>query len=62
MDHSFKLEYILDLIGANYTIKGNYSGEITGIASLAEAREGDLSFIIIKNIWRHLKNHPLQCI
>ena len=44
MDHSFKLEYILDLIGANYTLKGDYSGEISGIASLAEAREGDLSF------------------
>ena len=42
MDHSFKLEYILDLIGANYTLKGDYSGEISGIASLAEAREGDL--------------------
>ena len=44
MDHSFKLEYILDLIGANYTLKGDYSREISGIASLAEAREGDLSF------------------
>ena len=44
MDHSFKLEFILDLIASDYQLKGSYSGEISGIASLAEAKEGDLSF------------------
>ena len=44
MDHSFKLEFILDLIASDYVLKGSYSGEISGIASLAEAKEGDLSF------------------
>lgn len=44
MNHSFQLEFILSLIGEDYVLKGVYSGDISGIASLAEAKEGDLSF------------------
>ncbi len=44
MIHSFPLEFILDQIDSDFTTLGNYKGTISGVATLAEAKEGDLSF------------------
>lgn len=44
MIHSYSLEFILDLIDSDFTSLGDYKGSISGVATLAEAKEGDLSF------------------
>ena len=46
MKYSYALEFILEKIGPNITVKGDFYGNVEGFASLAEANEGDLSFII----------------
>lgn len=44
MKYSYALEFILEKIGPNITVKGDFFGNVEGFASLAEANEGDLSF------------------
>ncbi|MFO8026895.1 MAG: UDP-3-O-(3-hydroxymyristoyl)glucosamine N-acyltransferase [Opitutales bacterium] len=45
MTFAFSLQRILEMLPADVTSVGRFSGEITGIASLSSAREGDLSFL-----------------
>jgi UDP-3-O-[3-hydroxymyristoyl] glucosamine N-acyltransferase len=44
MIHSYSLEFILDLIDSDFTTLGDYKGSISGVATLAEAEEGELYF------------------
>jgi len=48
MKYSYSLEFILDIIGSDITIKGDFNGNIEGFASLADAKEGDLSFFYLE--------------
>ena len=43
-DSSYSLEFILETIGSDVTVKGDFIGNVEGFASLADAIEGDLSF------------------
>ncbi|MEC8650863.1 MAG: UDP-3-O-(3-hydroxymyristoyl)glucosamine N-acyltransferase [Verrucomicrobiota bacterium] len=45
MTYSYPLNRILEIIGANAVCEGDFSGSITGIASLSSASAGDLSFL-----------------
>ncbi|MFP4165843.1 MAG: LpxD N-terminal domain-containing protein, partial [Opitutales bacterium] len=45
MRFSYPVGRLLKLAGADATCRGAYDGEITGIASLAEAGSGDISFL-----------------
>lgn len=48
MKYSYSLEFILETIGADVTVKGDFSGNVEGFASLADAIEGDLSFFYLE--------------
>ncbi|MEM8866652.1 MAG: UDP-3-O-(3-hydroxymyristoyl)glucosamine N-acyltransferase [Verrucomicrobiota bacterium] len=45
MSFAYSTERILEILGADARTHGVYSGLISGIASLSEAKEGDLSFL-----------------
>jgi UDP-3-O-[3-hydroxymyristoyl] glucosamine N-acyltransferase len=45
MSFTFSIEQVLHFLGDGYQTEGNYSGEVSGIASLSSARAGDLSFL-----------------
>jgi UDP-3-O-[3-hydroxymyristoyl] glucosamine N-acyltransferase len=45
MAFAYTIERILEIVGDDAECSGGYEGEITGIASLSEAVEGDLSFL-----------------
>ena len=47
MEYSYSLEFILETIGSDVTVKGDFTGNIEGFASLADAIEGDLSFFYL---------------
>ena len=47
MNYSFSLEFILETIGPDISVKGDFIGNIEGFASLADAIEGDLSFFYL---------------
>ena len=47
MNYSYSLEFILEKIGSDVTVKGDYIGKVEGFASLRDAIEGDLSFFYI---------------
>ena len=46
MNYSFSLEFILETIGPDISVKGDFIGNVEGFASLADAIEGDLSFLL----------------
>ena len=48
MKYSYSLEFILETIGSNVTVKGDFIGNVEGFASLADAIEGDLSFFYLE--------------
>tara|TARA_B110000093_G_scaffold40118_1_gene42439 strand:- start:4874 stop:5932 length:1059 start_codon:yes stop_codon:yes gene_type:complete len=45
MSFAYSTQRILEIVGDDVEFSGEYLGEITGIASLAEAMAGDLSFL-----------------
>jgi UDP-3-O-[3-hydroxymyristoyl] glucosamine N-acyltransferase len=45
MAFAYTTQRILEIVGSDAVCTGNYQSKITGIASLLEAREGDLSFL-----------------
>jgi UDP-3-O-[3-hydroxymyristoyl] glucosamine N-acyltransferase len=45
MEFSFSIHKILQIVGEEAEVSGNYSDEIHGLASLVEAEVGDLSFL-----------------
>lgn len=45
MSFAYSTQRLLEIIGDSVELKGDFSGEIRGIAALAEARSGDLSFL-----------------
>ncbi len=45
MSFAYTTERILEIVGGDATCAGAYAGEISGISSLKEAGEGDLSFL-----------------
>lgn len=45
MAFAYKIERILEILASEAELAGSYDGLISGIASLAEARTGDLSFL-----------------
>jgi len=45
MTLAFSLQRILEILSTDVVSVGDFSGQITGIASLASAEEGDLSFL-----------------
>jgi UDP-3-O-[3-hydroxymyristoyl] glucosamine N-acyltransferase len=45
MSFAYTTQRILEIVGADAEYSGEYKGDITGIASLAEAQAGDLSFL-----------------
>ena len=47
MKYSYSLEFILETIGSDITVKGDFIGNVEGFASLADAIEGDLSFFYL---------------
>ena len=47
MKYSYSLEFILETIGSDVTVKGDFTGNVEGFASLADAIEGDLSFFYL---------------
>ena len=48
MKCSYSLEFILEIIGSDVTVKGDFIGNVEGFASLADAIEGDLSFFYLE--------------
>ncbi len=42
---AYSIQRILEIVGADIVCEGDYRGTITGVASLGEAVEGDLSFL-----------------
>lgn len=48
MKYSYSLEFILEIIGSDVTVSGDFSGNVEGFASLADAKEGDLSFFYLE--------------
>ena len=48
MKYSYSLEFILETIGSDVTVKGDFIGNVEGFASLADAIEGDLSFFYLE--------------
>lgn len=48
MKYSYSLEFILETIGSDVTVKGDFNRNIEGFASLADAIEGDLSFFYLE--------------
>ena len=48
MKYSYSLEFILETISSDVTVKGDFIGNIEGFASLADAIEGDLSFFYLE--------------
>lgn len=45
MAFAYTTQRILEIVGGDAVCAGDYQGEVYGIASLLEAREGDLSFL-----------------
>lgn len=45
MAYSYSIERILQILGPDAEMSGDFDGEVTGIAGLAEAEQGDLSFL-----------------
>lgn len=45
MSFAYPVERLIEIINGSHERLGNYSGVLTGIASLAEANAGDLSFL-----------------
>ena len=54
MKYSYSLEFILETIGSDVTVKGDFTGNVEGFASLADAIEGDLSFFYLDKYQKHL--------
>lgn len=50
MKCSYSLEFILEIIGSDVTVKGDFIGNVEGFASLADAIEGDLSFFLLRKV------------
>lgn len=48
MKYSCSLEFILEIIESDVTVKGDFNGNIEGFASLADATEADLSFFYLE--------------
>lgn len=48
MKYSYSLEFILETIGSDVTVKGDFIENVEGFASLADAIEGDLSFFYLE--------------
>lgn len=48
MKCSYSLEFILEIIGSDVTVKGDFIGKVEGFASLASAVKGDLSFFYLE--------------
>lgn len=48
MKCSYSLEFILEIIGSDVTVKGDFIGNVEGFSSLADAIEGDLSFFYLE--------------
>ena len=48
MKYSYSLEFILETVGSNVTVKGDFIGNVEGFASLADAIKGDLSFFYLE--------------
>lgn len=45
MEFSFRTSEVLQIVGREAVVSGGYDGKITGLASLTDAKEGDLSFL-----------------
>ena len=54
MKYSYSLEFILETIGSDVTVKGDFAGNVGGFASLADAIEGDLSFFYLDKYQKDL--------
>lgn len=55
MEYQLSLESIRDLLGKDRVEEGQFSGPIVGIASLADASDGDLSFCMGERYRRELE-------
>ena len=61
MKYSYSLEFILETIGSDVIVKGNFTGNIEGFASLADAIEGDLSFFYLDKYKKDLIRNKSVC-